>query len=82
MNKLSIDRRFTEEVYKLSINSDGSDAKEIETLIQMVEYIKPYRRRNILVSQLKHIKAEFKKPYALILDAYKQVKPLATKDPT
>lgn len=79
---ISIDRRFTKEMHLFWVDSDGSDSKGIEALIKMVEYIKPHRRRNVSVFQLEHIKTEFKSLYASIIDAYQQVKPLATKDPT
>lgn len=62
---LSIDQRFTEVMYQFWIDSKGSDAKEVETLSKMVEYVKPHRRRNVNVMQLKHIKEEFKRLYAL-----------------
>ena len=79
---LSIDRRFTKEMHQYWVGFDGSDAKGVESINQMVEYIKPHRRRNVSASQLAHIKAEFKSLYASILDAYQQVKPLAIKEPT
>ena len=79
---LSIDSRFTKEMHQYWMDSEGSDAKEVETLIKMVEYVKPHRRRNVNVAQLKHIKAEFKRLYDSILDVYRQANPLAIQDPT
>lgn len=48
----------------------------------MVEFIEPHRRRNVSVTQLKHIKTEFKTLYVSILDVYGQTNPLATHEPS
>lgn len=48
----------------------------------MVKYIEPHRRRNVTVVQLKHIKDEYQAVYFSVLDAYGQVKPLATHEPS
>lgn len=79
---LSIDHRLTEEVYKFWIESEGLNTKEAEMLSQTVKYIEPHRRLNVTTEQLKHIKAKFETVYSSILDAYRQVKPLATHEPS
>lgn len=79
---LSIDHRLNEEIYRFWIDSEGLSAKEAELLSQMVKYIEPHRRRNVSVTQLKHIKAEFKTLYASIIDVYGQARPLAAQEPS
>jgi hypothetical protein len=79
---LSIHHRFTREMHQLWLDSGGFPPKEPEMFSQMVEYIQPFRRHNISVSQLKHIKTKFKNLYASILDAYQQVRPLSTGEPS
>lgn len=79
---LSIDHRFTEEIYRFWIDPEGLSSKEADLLSQMVKYIEPHRRRNVSVAQLSHIKAEFKTLYASILDVYVQARPLVAREPS
>ena len=79
---LSIDHRFTEAMYEFWLDSEGISAKKTEILVKMVKFIEPHRRRNVTVTQLKHIKTEFKSLYDSFLDIYGQVKPLSTHEPS
>lgn len=79
---LSIDHRFTKRMYEFWLDGIGLGEKEAKLFSQMVNYIEPYRRRNVTVAQLKHIKNEYKAVYRTILDVYGQARPLATHEPS
>jgi hypothetical protein len=79
---LSIDHRFTKRMYEFWLDGIGLGEKEAKIFSEMVNYIEPYRRRNVTVAQLKHIKNEYKAVYRTILDVYGQARPLATHEPS
>lgn len=79
---LSIDHRFTKRMYEFWLDAKGLGENEAKLLMQRVNYIELYRRRNVTVAQLNHIKKEYKSLYRTILDVYGQAKPLATHEPS
>ena len=78
----SIDNRFTKRMYEFWVDSGFLDEKEAHDLSEMVKYIKSYQRRNVTVAQLKLIKEKYKSVYLMVLDVYRQVKPLSTHEPS
>lgn len=78
----SIDSRFTKGMYEFWVDSGFLDEKEANDLSEMVKYIKSYQRLNVTVAQLKLIKEKYKSVYRTVLDVYRQVKPLATHEPS
>ncbi len=78
----SIDNRFTKRMYEFWVDSGFLDEEKANDLSEMVKYIKSYQRRNVTIAQLKLIKEKYKSVYLTVLDVYRQVKPLATHEPS
>lgn len=79
---LSINPLFTEVTYQFWINTGGLSEKNAERLAREVDYIKPFRSRNVTVSQLLHIKTEFKVMYSWIISEYQRITPLDSGEPS
>jgi len=79
---LSINPLFTEMTYQFWINTGGLSEKNAERLEREVDYVKPFRSRNVTVSQLLHIKTEFKVMYSWILSEYQRITPLDSGEPS
>lgn len=79
---LSINPQFTDKTNQFWINTGGIKETAAERLTKIIDYIKPFRCRNMTVSQLKYIKTNFDSVYSWILTTYEQITPLASGEPT